>query len=275
MAWNARYTLALLIVIIALLVISMAIYLNPIMTNTGNILAQEGAMQQQYLEPINMTVSSILNYTRSLYHNLVNYLGAITTYLENIYYYQRVNATSIINAINGSTTKVINRLMTVNSTIINSISTAENNIESNITSTVNNAESTIYNAVINVSNYVANNNTQIIGLLNKLLRHVAMYYQLYGAPYTYIQQSYTLFTFSNLTLVEALLINISVPSGGNVTVYCYTVPGTSISISAYSMIATTTETITINISNYPCWQVTIQAPGSTLNWYSGVLLYQG
>ncbi|WP_054842766.1 hypothetical protein [Vulcanisaeta distributa] len=275
MAWNTRYTLALLIAIIALLVISIAIYLNPIMTNTGNILAQESAIQQQYLGPINATASSILNYTRSLYHNIVNYLSAITTYLENIYYYQRVNTTSIINAVNGSSARVINKLVMVNSSIINSISAAENNIESNVTSTINNAENTVYNAVINVSNYVANNNTEIIRLLNKLMKHAVMYYQLYGAPYAYIQQSYTLFTFSNLTLVDVLLINVSVPSGGNVTVYCYTVPGTSISIPVYSTYTTTTETITINISNYPCWQVVIQAPGSTLNWYSGVLLYQG
>ncbi|ADN50133.1 hypothetical protein [Vulcanisaeta distributa] len=275
MAWNTRYTLALLIVIIALLVISMAIYLNPIMTNTGSILAQENTIQQQYLEPINTTASSILNYTRSLYHDIVNYLSAITMYLENIYYYQRINTTNIINAVNRSNTRIINKLATVNSSIIISINNVESNIESNVTSTINNAESTIYNAVINVSNYVANNNTEIINLLNKLMRHVAMYYQLYGAPYTYIQQSYTLFTFSNLTLVKVLLINVSVPSGGNVTVYCYTVPGTSISIPVCSTYATTAETININISNYPCWQIIIQAPGSTLNWYSGVLLYQG
>ena len=275
MAWNARYTLALLIVVIALLVISIAIYLNPIMTNTGNILAQESAIQQQYLQPINMTASSILNYTRSLYHNIINYLSAISTYLENIYYYQRVNTTNIINTINRSSARVINEVVTVNSTITNLINNVESNIESNVTSTINGAENTIYNAVINVSNYVADNNTEIISMLNKLLRHVTMYYQLYGAPYTYIQQSYTLFTFSNLTLVEALLINISVPSGGNVTVYCYTVPGTSINVPIYSTSVSTAQTITINISNYPCWQVVIQAPGSTLNWYSGILLYQG
>ena len=275
MTWNSRYTLALLIAIVALIAISIAMYLNPIKRDTGTILAQESTIQQQYLIPINITASSILNYTRSIYHSITSYLSTIINDVENIYYYQRVNASNIIRAINSSSGRVINELSNVNSTIINAISSVESNIEGNVTSTINDVGSSIYNAVNAVNEYMANNDTEIINQLNTLLSQATMFYQLYGAPYTTIQQSYILFTFNNLTLVETLLINLSVPSGGNVTVYCYTVPGTQISIPVYSESFTTSETITIKVSNYPCWQVVIQAPGSTLNWYSGVLLYQG
>ncbi|ADY01791.1 hypothetical protein VMUT_1587 [Vulcanisaeta moutnovskia 768-28] len=271
MAWDTRYTLVLLAIVIVLLAISIIIYLNPIMTNTGNILTQENTMQQQYLVPINLTIGSVLNYTRSIY----DHLGLVIMNLENIYYYQRVNTTNIINAVNRSNTKVINALSRVNSTIINSIKTTQSNIEVNVTSTINNVGNSIYNAITNVSNYVASNNTKIINLLNEITGRTVMYYQLYGAPYMVIQQTYTLFMFSNLTLVETLLINLSIPAGGNVTIYCYTVPGTQISTPVYSAISTTSETITASISNYPCWKLVIQAPGSTLNWYSGVILYQG
>ncbi len=271
MAWNSRYTLALLVIILALLIIVIALYLDPLRANTDSILAQETAMQEEYLSPINSTITVILNITETA----IKYLGAVMGNTAKIYYYQRVNASNIISAINHTNTNIINALSETNSSIINAISNAQSSIESNVTITVDNVGNAIYSAVENVSNYVVNNDTKIIQLLKKILSEVTMYYQLYGAPYTTIGQTYTLFSFSNLTLVQALLINLSVPSGGNVTIYCYTVPGTQISIPIYTTTATTPETITIRITDYPCWQISITAPGSTLNWYSGVILYQG
>ncbi|MGC8543730.1 MAG: hypothetical protein ACP5NQ_07280, partial [Vulcanisaeta sp.] len=234
MAWNSRYTLALLVIILALLIIVIALYLDPLRANTDSILAQETAMQEEYLSPINSTITVILNITETA----IKDLSAVMGNTAKIYYYQRVNASNIISAINHTNTNIINALSETNSSIINAISNAqsniENNVESNVTTTVDNVGDAIYSAVENVSNYVVNNDTKIIQLLKKILSKATMYYQLYGAPYTTIGQTYTLFSFSNLTLVQVLLINLSVPSGGNVTIYCYTVPGTQISIPIYT-----------------------------------------
>jgi hypothetical protein len=275
MVWNSRYTLALLAVIIALLVIIIALYLDPIKTSADDLLAQEYTIQQQYLSPINHSMTEALNITRAIYQDLANYFGDVMATLNSIYYYQRINATNIISTINRNSTRIIKAIVNTNTTIVNSLYNVQNNIENNLTSEINTVGSAIYNAVINVSNYVADNNTEIINSLNTIQSEATMYYQLYGAPYTTIQQSYTLFQFSNLTLVASLLINLSIPLGGNVTILCYAVPGTQISAPIYSTSATSPETITIRITNYPCWEIVIQAPGSTLNWYSGVILYQG
>jgi len=275
MVWNSRYTLALLAVIIALLIIIIALYLDPIKTSAGNLLAQEYTIQQQYLSPINYSTAEILSMTRTIYQDLAEYFSDVMATLNSIYYYQRINATNIISTINRNSTRIIKAIVNTNTTIVNSLYNVQNNIENNLTSEINTVGNTVYNAVINVSNYVADNNTEIINSLNTIQSEATMYYQLYGAPYTTIQQSYTLFQFSNLTLIASLLINLSIPPGGNVTILCYTVPGTQISVPIYSTSVTSPETITIRITNYPCWEIVIQAPGSTLNWYSGVILYQG
>jgi len=73
MVWNSRYTLALLAVIIALLIIIIALYLDPIKTSAGNLLAQEYTIQQQYLSPINYSTAEILNITRTIYQDLAEY----------------------------------------------------------------------------------------------------------------------------------------------------------------------------------------------------------
>ena len=267
MVWNSRYTLALLAVIIALLVIIIALYLDPIKTSTDYLLTQEYTIQQQYLSPINHSMTEALNITRVIYQDLANYFGDVMATLNSIYYYQRINATNIISTINRNSTGIIKTVANVNTTIVNALYNVQKNIESNLTSKIN--------AVINISKYVAKNNAEIINSLSTIQSRVTMYYQLYGAPYITIRQSYTLFRFSNLTLVASLLINLNIPPGGNVTILCYTVPGTQISTPIYSIGATSPETITIRITDYPCWEIVIQAPGSTLNWYSGVILYQG
>ena len=278
--------------------------------NTSAILAGEASEESNYLSPIlslskeiylyqsineSATLSELSLVNSSMYSMLMRILSELapgtSAVLNSIKYYSGLTLTNLTSEINEASLRILRGLEDNGSAILNSMRNYSSLILSNLTggfSEVNYKLSEVNESLMNANAREIN----ILGNINSTLNRVsgdlaninssvtlislefAGIYQVYGAPNAVLGASqYVIFSFNNLTLVSSLLISVTLVNE-SAYVYCYTVPGTGIYITAASVV-NATGTVTLRIVNYPCWQVTVYAPGAVLNWFSGIVMYQG
>jgi len=282
------------------------VYLSPTLNLAWNVYRYEAVNESATLSRLSMVNSSLYTMLIKVLTELNTDTSSIVSSVEGseravlsgVRYYSNLTVVNVTSGLKEESTRILSSIESNSSLILNSMGYYYNELMGNLTSSyisingklnealgglsginssiasLGNEEVGILSSINNTVSEIGDNVTSIKGKVNLILTELTAMYQVYGTPGVQLgARQYALFTFSNLTLVSSLLISLTL-TNQSAYIYCYTVPGTGIYVTAASM-ANYTGTVTLRVVNYPCWQVTVYAPGAMLNWFSGVLLYQG